>query len=1179
MNLIAWLQHQPGSLCLSESVSIKIRRVMRITVFLLLAAFMQVHAVGYGQKVTIQTRAASLQQVFQSIRKQTGYAFFYKKSDLAGLTPVTLTLKDVPLQTALDTLLQHLPLTCTIEGNTVFITRRVTPEPLLPPIHVKGKVTDAKGNPVPGVSVQVKGRGRGVQTNAAGEYDLPDVPDNATLVFTSIGFERQEVVPGKNMQIDIVLKLAENKLAQVSVVSTGYETVSKERSTGSYFQMDQELFDRSVTTDVLGRLRDVVPGLIYDHNSVSSTRNNKTKLFIRGQSVLSTRTDPLIVIDNFPYEGDMNNINPNDVESVTVLKDAAAASIWGARAGNGVIVIVTKKGKYGQMPSVAFNSNVTIGEKTDLYYLPKIRSADYIEMEKALFAKGFYNSLENHANRSPLTPVVELLIRKRDGSMDAAEADRQIEALKAYDVREDFEKYFLQNRVNQQYSLSVSGGSYGQRYYVSAGYDHNLDAKPGNGYERITIHANNTYSLLKQKLEVNTGIYFTMSKSSLKEPMISEIDAVASQRLYPYARLADENGGALPVNRYFRDAYLDTAGGGRLLDWKYRPLDELKYGSNTTRQTDYRVNAGIKYRVLPWLSGEALYQYNGGTSVYRNIQSEQNYYVRDLINKFSSVNGAGAVTRAIPMGGILDLGNTAISTHSFRAQLSFNKTWSQHVVSAIGGWEVRDQGTLGNTSRSYGYDEALGTSKPVSYTTYYRYYHNPSSGSYLVPRRESESDLTDRFRSYYANFSYTWGGRYVLYGSARVDQSNLFGVETNQKSVPLWSAGAAWNMHAADFYRLDWLPVLKIRASYGYAGNVDKSLSAYTTAYYLGDNGLSLPAAMVTNPPNPKLRWEKIGITNLGIDFETSAQRITGSIEVFRKTGVDLISSTELAPQTGRTTFKGNFGSTLTKGIELSLQSNNLDGAFQWNTVFLFTALQSKVTAYDVAPTVYDVLNTPASYPNLGKPLSGIYSYPWAGLDPATGDPLGYNGKEVSNDYQAIYTNTRLEDLVYHGPGRPVIYGGLRNMFSWKGISLSANISYRLGYYVRKESVNYYDLLNGKGIHGDYYRRWQKPGDEAFTDIPSAPESFVARRDEFFRRTPAVVDRGDHIRLQDVTASYELTRDAWKRLPVRRVQVYMYLNNLGLLWKANRWGMDPDALDIYTRPVARTMAFGLKADF
>lgn len=1139
---------------------------------------MQVHAVGYGQKVTIEARSASLQQVFQSIRKQTGYAFFFKKSDLSGLTPIRAALKDVPLKTALDTLLQHLPLTYTIEGNTVFIARSVKHEPLLPPIHVKGKVTDVKGQPVPGVSVQVKGRGRGVQTNAAGEYDLPNVPENATLVFTSIGFERQEVIVGENVQMDIVLKLAENKLTQVSVVSTGYETISKERSTGSYFQMDEALFNRSVTTDVLGRLRDVVPGLIFDQSAIYSTRN-KTNIFIRGQSVISTRTDPLIVIDNFPYEGDLNNINPNDVESVSVLKDAAAASIWGARAGNGVIVIVTKKGKYGQRPSVSFNSNVTIGEKTDLYYLPKISSADYIEMEKTLFTKGYYNSLENNARRVPLTPVVELLIRQRDGLMDAAEADRQIEALKAYDIRKDFERYFLQKPVNQQHSLNVSGGSAGQRYYISAGYDHNLNAKPGNSYDRVTIHANNTYSLLHQKLEVNTGIYFTMSKSALKEPMITEIDAVSSQRLYPYARLVDDNGQALPVNKYYRERYLDTAGGGRLLDWKFRPLDELRYGSNTTRQTDYRVNAGVKYRVLPFLSAEVLYQYNGGTSVYRNIQSEHSYYVRDLINKFSSINEAGVVTRPIPAGGILDLENTAINTHSLRTQLSFNKAWSQHTVSAIAGWEVRDQGTLGNSSRSFGYNEALGTSIPVNYTGYYRYYQNPSSGTFAIPRRESETDLTDRFRSYYANFFYTWGGRYTLYGSARIDQSNLFGVETNQKSVPLWSGGAAWNVHGEDFYRLAWLPVLKVRASYGYAGNVDKSLSAYTTARYYGDNGVSLPYAMVVNPPNPKLRWEQIGIANLGIDFETAAQRLSGSIEVYRKTGIDLIGSTQLAPQTGRTSFKGNFGSTLTKGIELNLQSRNLTGAFQWNTVFLFTAVQSKVTGYDIVPTVYNMLSTSSSSPNLGKPLYGKYSYPWAGLDPATGDPLGYNGKEVTNDYQAIYTNTTLKDLVYHGAGRPVIYGGLRNTFSWKGISLSANISYRLGYYVRKESVNYGDLLTGKGIHGDYYQRWQKPGDEAFTDIPSVPESVVPRRDEFFLKTPATIDRGDHIRLQDVTASYELTQATWKQLPLRRIEVYMYLNNVGLLWKANRWGMDPDALEMYTRPVARTMAFGLKADF
>lgn len=1152
---------------------------MRITVTLLLAALMQVHAESYGQRVNISARSSSLQEVFQSIKKQTGYAFFFKKNDLAGVLAVTAELKGVPLSAALDTILKSQPLNYSIEGNTVFISRKIKHVPLLPPVRVKGKVTDVKGDPVPGVSVQVKGMGKGVQTDADGAYDLPGVPDDAVLVFTSIGFEKQEIVVDKRTQINIVLKHAENKLAQVSVVSTGYETISKARSTGSFFQMDEELFNRSVTTDVLGRLRDVVPGLIYDHTSVSSSTRNKTKLFIRGQSVISTRTDPLIVIDNFPYEGDLNNINPNDVESVTVLKDAAAASIWGARAGNGVIVIVTKKGKYGQRPSVSFNSNVTIGEKMNMYYFPKLLSADYIEMEKTLFARGYYNTMENNANRPALTPVIELLIRKRDGKIDPAEADRQIEALKAYDVRSDFEKYLLRNTVNQQHSLNISGGSSGQRYYVSAGYDQNLAPRPGESYNRITINASNTYALLKSKLEINTGIYFTMGKSTLEDVLISEIDAVATQRLYPYARLADENGQALALNKYFRQPYVDTAGRGKLLDWKYRPLDELNYGSNVTRQTDYRVNAGIKYKVLPWLNAEALYQYNGGNTNWRNLQSDQGFYVRDLINKFSSFDATGAVVRAIPTGSMLDITNTANNTHSLRTQLGINKTWRQHVVSAIAGWEVRDQGTLGNSSRAYGYNETLGTSKPVSYTTYYRYYHNPGSGSYAIPRRESETDLTDRFRSYYANFSYSWKNRYMLYGSARIDQSNLFGVETNQKSVPLWSAGTGWNLHAEDFYHITWLPVLKMRASYGFAGNVDKSVSAYTTAYWLGDNNVSQPSAQVTNPPNPRLRWEKISITNLGVDFETVQQRISGTIELYRKTGIDLIGNRQLAPQTGRTAFKGNFGNTITKGIEVTLQSRNLTGAFEWNTSFLFTAMRSKVTAYDIKPTVYDLVSLPNSSPNIGKPLGGIYTYNWAGLDPSTGDPMGYVGKEVSRNYQAIITSMTINDLIYHGPGHPVIFGGVRNNFAWKGIEVSANISYRLGYYVKKESVNYNELLTGVGIHGDYYKRWQKPGDEQFTDIPSAPAAVVARRDEFFMNTPAVVDRGDHIRLQDVNLSYTLTPGTWRQLPCQRVQVYTYVNNIGLLWKANRWGLDPDALDKFTRPVYRTWAFGLKVDF
>ncbi|WEK35662.1 MAG: SusC/RagA family TonB-linked outer membrane protein [Candidatus Pseudobacter hemicellulosilyticus] len=1165
---------------------------MKLCFFIVLAACMQVSAKGLSQTVSFSGKDVQFKTVLAAIRQQTGYSIVYNPDLLSTARPVSVQAKKMPLEAFLRQVLKDQPIVYAIEKQTIVLSRRRTPQPESLPDpdynklvlynQVKGLVRDSAGKALLGASVRVKGKPVSTITNDQGAFLLP-AEEGDLLLVSYVGYEAAEIrvtAAGLQNGISIVMALHVASIDVVTVVSTGYQNISKEKMTGSYVQVDNELLNRSVSTNALNRLANIVPGLIFDDLATSSSSRNQTGIFVRGQSVIATRTDPLIIIDNFPYEGDLANINPNDIQSISVLKDAAAASIWGARAGNGVIVITTKKGANNQRPRLSFNSNITLSTKPDLYYLPTISAADYIDMEQSLFEKGFYTSTETNVRRPELTPVVELLIRKRDGLMDPAEADRQIAALKQNDVRDDFERYFLRNGLNQQYSLSLSGGTATQRYFLSGGYDRNLSSAVGNTYDRITLNASNNYSFFRQKLELGAGIYFTSGKQLIMDPGISGIDVISSTRLYPYADLADEQGNALPINKYFRQPYVDTAGKGKLLDWKYRPLDELNLGDNTKRSTDYRINFNLRYKLFPWLHAELLYQYNAGSIISRNIQSVNSYAVRSLINQYSSFDANGNVVRAIPLGGIQDNTNASYNTQSLRTQLTFQHSWSNHEISGIAGWEVRDQHDLSTSNRFYGYDERYGTTGRVNYTTYYRLYQNQTSAYNLISSGDRETDLTDRFRSYYANASYTWKRKYVAYASGRIDQSNLFGVKTNQRSVPLWSAGAAWQVHGENFYQVNWLPVLKLKASYGYAGNVDKSLSAYTTARAGGLNSYGYPYSNILNPPNPQLRWEQIGITNIAVEFATAGNRISGTLEWYQKKGIDLIGNSPFPPQTGITSFKGNTADTKTKGIDLTLNTLNLTGELQWNSVFMLSVVREKVTGYQILPVAaYELLSLSSTTPVIGKPLYGMYSFAWAGLDPNTGDPLGYNGKEVSSDYSAIYANTKPADLVYHGPGRPTIYGSLRNSFSFKGFSFSANIIYRMGYYVRKETVKYTNLLSGKGTHGDYYKRWQKPGDEAFTDIPSVTATIVARRDDFIEGAAAFVDRGDHIRLQDLTAGYDLARSLRGKLPFSRLELYCFANNIGLLWKANKWGLDPDNLTVYRQPAVRSIAIGIKAEF
>lgn len=1041
---------------------------------------------------------------------------------------------------------------------------------------ITGKVISATDNsPLPGTSIRLKNSALSTITDSAGNFSLLIQQVSGLIQISRIGYlpeERTIQLPQKGT-ILISLQPFSNQLAEVSI-STGYQNIPKERSAGSFAFIDKENLNRRVSTDILARLEDITPGLVFNRDKYSSGKND---ISIRGRNTISANAQPLIVLDNFPYDGDLSSINPNDVESITVLKDAAAASIWGARAGNGVIVITSKKGALNRKSQISFNTNITSGSKPDLFYQSRLSSADFIETEKQLFAKGYYQNAEASVAKAPLTPVVELLIAKRDGQIAAADADAQIEELKQYDVRNDYEKYLYRKSLNQQYALSMSGGTEKQQYYISAGYDKNLSDLKENSYSRISLNAANSWNWLKKKLEFSTRILLNQSRDELNNagPGSIYFDA-ASNTMYPYARLADAAGNPLPIIRDYRQAFVAASANQGLLNWQYVPLKEMELADNTSRQKNYLLNFQLAYKVLPGLQAQVLYQYSNNSTAGRNLQTQESYFTRNMINRFTQLSN-NVLSFPVAKGSIIDRSSVGLEGHNLRTQLNYRHRWLEHELTAIGGWEMKDLTSAGNSYRLYGYDEEHITSAKTDYVNTYAQYNNASS-RLAIPNMDSGFDYTDRYLSWYSNAAYTFKEKYSLNASARLDQSNLFGVKTNQKGVPLWSAGLAWILSKEDFYSVDFLPSLKLRASYGYNGNIDKSMSAYTTAIYRS-SALSIirqPYADLRNPPNPQLRWEKNRILNLGIDFETKASRISGTLEYYRKKGIDLIGSTAYPPSSGITSFRGNTANTKGKGIDLVLNSRNLSGAFTWNSNLIFSYVKDEVSEYFLQSTPYNYIQSGGiNYPNKGYPLFAIYSYKWAGLDPATGDPQGYLNGQISKDYNTLVNPTSVADMVYNGPSRPTHFGALRNTIAYKGFSASANIAFRFNYYFRRESVNYSNLLSARGTHGDYYSRWQKPGDEAGTSIPSVPATINNNRDWFFLYSEALVEKGDHIRLQDLRFSYDLNKRQLERLPIKAVGLYVYANNLGLLWKASKSGLDPD---YSTMPPVRTISVGLKAD-
>lgn len=1044
---------------------------------------------------------------------------------------------------------------------------------------IKGTVLRADTHgPLAGASVMIKNTLIGSNTDEQGLFRLDGVPPGATIQISHIGYQTLELTVNQFDQNGHVALLEEKQQALKEVtVSTGYQTLPQERATGSFVQVSRGLLDRAVSTDILSRLSNVTSGLIF--NQVGSSA-----ISIRGQSTIFGNASPLIVIDNFPYDGDVLNINPNDVESVTVLKDAAAASIWGSRAGNGVIVITTKKGRYNQPTEVSFNANVTVGARPDQFYLPQMSTTDYTGVEKMLFSQGYYDAFAQDPSHLPLTPVVQLLYAQQAGTLTASQVSAQITAFEKQDVRNDISKYLFRKSTDQQYALSLSGGNAGNRYLISAGYDHDLDNAVGNGYDRLTMNASNDYRLLKDKLEIGTQFYFTGSRTPQNALPVSSLNVSGSQAIYPYAQLAGPNGQALAIVHDYNTDFVDSAPQQGFLDWHYRPLDELRLSNNKNTWTDLRLNTSVRYHLLSWLSASVLYQYGRTLAEMRNNYSPGSYYVRNLVNEYTQFNPDGTLSYPVPQGGILDLASTTTVNQDARAQLDVHKTFAtDHELTAIAGAEVRDNHSYGYATRFYGYDDAHASSKPVDYIDTYAFSYNPSFTGNQVPNYDAFTDLTDRFLSYYSNVGYSYKHRYLLSASARFDQSNLFGVNTNQKGVPLYSVGAGWILSEEKFWHSNALPYLKLRATYGYNGNIDKSLSAYTTALYFDASvsPIGQNVARIVNPPNPDLRWERDRIINFGADFQFNKNIIGGTVDYFRKQGLDLIGNSPYPPQTGITLFKGNNADTRGQGVDVTLNSKNLSGKFSWQTNFLFSYVKDEVSRYLATSTnaVYDYLDGGYPIPTTGIPLYGIYSFRWAGLDPQTGAPRGYLNGAVSEDYAGIKAAATASNLVYNGPGRPVAFGALRNTFTYGNFSLSANISYRLGYYVRRQSVNYETVLSGAGGYGDFVQRWQKPGDEQRTQVPSMPSAIDPDREDFYTYSSVLVERGDNIRLQDLQFSFTADRQHIRRLPFSKLQVYIYANNIALLWKAAKNPLDPDYLTQYTLPPVRTIAIGIKGTF
>lgn len=1049
-------------------------------------------------------------------------------------------------------------------------------------INVKGRVVDESGNPV-SATVTVKGTTIATGTNAGGNFEIKNIDVNSILTITGVSIETLDFPVEGRSDLGIISIRPNFKAGEEIIVeaNTGYQRAKPNELNGSIVVIDNKTLNQQVGTNILKRLDGVTSGLLFT-NKQNNNLESDLNISIRGLSTINGPLNPIIVLDNFIYEGSINNINPNDIESISILKDAAATSIYGARGGNGVIVITSKKGKFNQPVKVNFNSTAILSEKPDLFYHSQISSYDYIDVEQFLFQKGFYNSQINFSwyYRKPFSPALQTFVDKDNGLISAEDYTAHINELKSYDVRNDYEKYLYRKALTQQYSVNVRGGSQTNNYSFSVNYDRSK----GSLYEqfnKLNIHIQNTYQPHK-KLQLTLVAYYTNSLSKSGKPSSVQLDS----KPIPYLRLVDDEGNAEPIALY-HSGYTDTIGMSKLLDWNYYPLDDYKHNTLNTRIEDIVANIGINYKLMPGMDIDLKYQYQRQRNEANRYADIESLYARDLINRFTQIDHtSGTIKYIVPNNGILMLYNNIVNAQNFRVQANYNRQWDQHTVNIIAGFEVRDIIRNGNSSTHYGVNKDPLTTANVDYINQYPTIPFGNLGTVLGA--PTISLTTSRFISAYANASYIFKSKYQLSGSLRKDGANILGVATNDKWKPLWSVGVGWNLSKESFYQSTLFPSLRLRASYGYSGNLDITKTALPVAAYGTNPITNLPYTQISTLNNQNLQWEESRQVNIAVDFKIKDGTLIGTVEFYTKKGSQLygLANYDYTTWGYLQQITKNIAGMAGRGIDVSLTSKNINKKMKWFTELLFNYNESKVTEYystDAEQGTGLLGNGMTITPVIGKPLYAIAAYRWAGLT-NQGDPQGYLNNQPSTDYESILYSTYTDgiknnsSITYIGSAAPVIFGSIINTFALGKLSASINISYKLGYYFKKPSLSYGTLFNyGIGTK-DYSIRWKQSGDENITNVPAMVYTDYPQfssRDDFYNNAEINVLRADHIRLQYININY-LIRESG---PNSRIGLRAYVNfsNLGILWRANKESIDPDYP--YSLPLPKSYAIGLQVTF
>ena len=998
------------------------------------------------------------------------------------------------------------------------------------------------------------------------------------------------------------------QLSSVDVVATGYQNLHKEQTTSAYTEIKPSQINRQIN----GTLKDVIEGQVAGLRFTKDPSTGKEVPILRGVGTFSGNVGytPLVVIDNIPTDIPLENINPQDIESVTVLKDAAATAIYGVRAANGVIVIVTKKGLHNDL-RINVNTDLSYTFKPNVDRMHYASTSDLIDLETAFYQSKLADSNSNVDNlfasygeiggRQTVryySPLFQLYRDQAKGKLSAQEVNNTLNTWRNRDYLRDFKRYVWQPIITKRYNINVESGNNRSQNYASLQYEDTDERIVTEKTRALNLYLKNTYQLtpwLKSTIGLN-GRYTAID--AVAEPMrYSYINPLGQAR---YTSVLGTNPYAgfnlvAPINGHILE---QIAGNDAFRSYSFNLLESIAQEHQKQHTLNLRPFVNLQVSILKGLQYQSYFQYELNTFDSETFLGKDTYYMRLRHNQLVKQDATTQkFSSELPEGGYYEQLKKQTQHYTFRQQLDFNRTFAEaHNVMALVGLEMRQHYTPRNIAEAhYGYDEQTLSFPTLNWKDLY----NPGVTSYLYGRqslslnRNQHSETKHRFISFYSNFGYSYRQKYNLTGSVRIDQADMFGADPKYKYRPLWSVGGSWNVHRENFFNINDIDLLKLRLTYGISGNVDQTTSPFLRGRLLTDVRGAYPSQQYllindTDLPNPKLRWEKTETANIGIDFGVW-HWFSGSVDLYRRYSSDLLVLTELDPTVGAQRRLINNGALLNKGIEVSLNATRkLADDLQFSVGTTFAYNKKTIEKVSSKPTsAVEYARNPLYYYHQGDDFNSLYAYRYK--ETVNGYPiyLDENGNpNTTFDANGIPTikDIKNEDaLVKLGTMNPTFNGALNLQLRYKVFEVSTMFVYAGGHKLRKDT---YSINQESETHHDINQRWTatNPTDmpRMSFDYPAALRRTANTVNTFWQYGDNHVVSADYLKWRNVVFACYIPKDICEKLRLQNAKVTAQFNNL-LTWCAAGDDIDPEAYNLNTGtrslPIATTALFGLSLSF